>query len=192
MATLGATLGKNGVGAAAGAAAVGFVAGLAAHSARKLAHQGAEIALTKGGDWLDVLKLEHKMVDTLFEQLLKTQDHETKKRTALLLGIKQGLTKHGLQEEDVVYPALREAGIETEAKELYSEHADIKTYLHELEQKPKDDPSWLERVRAFHTLIQHHVREEEDEIYPRFKAKLTKDQNAKITKRMHVEGLLLA
>jgi hemerythrin superfamily protein len=92
----------------------------------------------------------------------------------------------------VVYPALREAGIEVETKELYSEHADIKTYLHELEQKPKDDPHWLDRVRAFHTLIQHHVREEEEELYPRFQAQMSAEQNRKLSKRMHVEGLLLA
>ncbi len=111
---------------------------------------------------------------------------------SVLLGIKQGLTKHALQEEDVVYPMLREMGVETETKELYSEHADIKTYLHELEQKPKDDPQWLERVRAFHTLIQHHVREEEEELYPRFQSQLSEEQNKKLTKRMNVEGLLLA
>lgn len=177
---------------AAAGAAVGFIAGMAAHTARKLAHQGAEIVATKGGDWFDVLKLEHKAVDTLFDELLQTEDDETKKRTALLLAIKQGLTKHALQEEDVIYPALREHGVETDAKELYAEHADIKTYLHELEQKPKDDPTWINRVEAFATLIRHHVREEEEEIYPRFHGKLTDDQNKQITQRMHIEGLLLA
>jgi hemerythrin superfamily protein len=177
---------------AAAGAAVGFIAGVAAHTARKLAHQGAEVIATGGGDWFDVLKLEHRAVNTLFEQLLQTEDSDTKKRAALLLGIKQGLTKHALQEEDVIYPALREAGIEADTKELYAEHADIKTYLHELEQRPKDDPQWLERVRAFHTLIQHHVREEEEEIYPRFKQQLSEEQDKKITKRMHAEGLLLA
>ena len=177
---------------AAAGAAVGFIAGMAAHTARKLAHQGAEVVATGGGDWLDVLKLEHRAVNTLFEQLLETDETQTKKRTALLLGIKQGLTKHALQEEDVVYPALREAGIETDTKELYAEHADIKTYLHELEQRPKDDPQWIERVRAFHSLIQHHVREEEEEIYPRFKGQLSLEADKKLTKRMHLEGLLLA
>lgn len=186
-----ANLKSGAVKAAAGAAAVGFVAGIAATSARKLAHQGLEAVAAKG-DWFEQLKLEHAAVNTLFEQLLETKETDKKKRTALLLGIKQGLTKHALQEEDVVYPSLREAGIEADTKELYAEHADIKTYLHELEQKPKDDPNWLERVRSFHTLIQHHVREEEDEIYPRFREKLSAEQNAKITKRMNAEGYLLA
>jgi hemerythrin-like domain-containing protein len=47
-------------------------------------------------------------------------------------------------------------------------------------------------VRAFHTLIQHHVRDEEDDIYPRFQGQLSAEQNAKITKRMNIEGMLLA
>ena len=175
----------------AGAAALGFVAGMFAVPARKLAHQGLESALAKN-DWFEILKLEHAAVNALFDQLLQTDETQTKKRTALLLAIKQGLTKHGLQEEDVVYPALREAGIEADAKELYAEHADIKTYLHELETKPKDDPTWLERVRAFHALIQHHVKDEEEEIYPRFQAQLSEEQNSKLTKRMNVEGFLLA
>lgn len=185
------TLRNGGMKTAAGAAALGFVAGMFVVPARKLAHQGLEAAVGKN-DWFEILKLEHAAVNTLFEQLLQTDDTQTKKRTALLLAIKQGLTKHALQEEDVVYPALREAGIEADTKELYAEHADIKTYLHELEIKPKDDPSWLERVRAFHTLIQHHVRDEEDEIYPRFQSQLSAEQNAKITKRMNIEGMLLA
>ena len=186
-----ANLNKNGLSAAAGVAALGFVAGMFAVPARKLAHQGLETALSKN-DWFGILKLEHAAVNTLFEQLLQTDETQTKKRTALLLAIKQGLTKHALQEEDVVYPALREAGIEADTKELYAEHADIKTYLHELETKPKDDPHWLERVRSFHSLIQHHVRDEEDEIYPRFQSQLSEEQNSRLTKRMNVEGFLLA
>jgi hemerythrin superfamily protein len=182
---------RHGLSTAAGAAALGFVAGMFAVPARKLAHQGLESAISKN-DWFQILKLEHAAVNTLFEQLLQTDETQTKKRTALLLAIKTGLTKHALQEEDVVYPALREAGIEADTKELYAEHADIKTYLHELEVKPKDDPSWLERVRAFHTLIQHHVEDEENEIYPRFQSQLSPEQNAALTKRMNVEGFLLA
>lgn len=181
--------GSSGLGAAVGAAAMGFVAGVAANKARKVAVQGLEA--TKG-DWLDVLKAEHRVVDEIFDKLLQTQDSEKAKRAKLLVALQHALGKHALQEEDVVYPALRQAGVETEAKELYSEHGDIKTYLHELEERPKDDPAWLDRVRALQTLIKHHVEEEENEIYPGFRDGLSKDENAKLTKRMHLEGLKLA
>jgi hemerythrin superfamily protein len=35
---------------------------------------------------------------------------------------------------------------------------------------PKDSPEWLARVRDFRTMIEGHMREEEDEIFPRFRA----------------------
>ena len=180
---------KNGLGAAAGAAAVGFIAGVAANTARKAAVQGLEA--TKG-DWFDVLKAEHQAVEALFETLLKTDDSEKMKRTKLLLALEQALGKHALQEEDVVYPHLRLAGIETETKELAAEHGDIKTYLHELEELPKDDPKWIARVREFHKLVDHHIHLEETEIFPRFRDQLSAEDNARLTKRMHLEGLKLA
>ena len=180
---------KSGLGAAAGAAAVGFIAGVAANTARKAAVQGLEAGK---GDWFEVLKAEHRAVDALFEKLLQTDDSEKMKRTKLLLSLQQALGKHALQEEDVIYPHLRMAGIETETKELATEHGDMKTYLHELEELPKDDPKWLGRVREFHKLVAHHVELEETEIFPRFQEQLSPEDNAKLTKRMHLEGLKLA
>jgi hemerythrin superfamily protein len=180
---------RGGLGAAAGAAAVGFIAGMAANHARKLAVQGVEAAK---GDWFEVLKAEHRLVEGLFDKILATGETEKLKRTKLLLALEQALGKHALQEEDVVYPHLRMAGIETETKELASEHADIKTYLHELEELPKDDPQWLGRVREFRKLVEHHVREEENEIFPRFRDRMSPEENAKLTARMHMEGMKLA
>jgi hemerythrin superfamily protein len=184
-----ASAAKNGLGAAAGAAAVGFIAGVAANKARKVAIQGAEAAK---GDWFDVLKAEHAAVEAIFQKILETDETNKMKRTKLLLTLQQALGKHALQEEDVVYPHLRMAGIEAETKELAAEHGDIKTYLHELEEMPKDDPKWISRVKEFHKLVQHHVAEEENEIYPRFREKLSSAESAKLTKRMHLEGLKLA
>ena len=183
------SLARNGLGAAAGAAAMGFVAGMAANAARKVAVQGLEA--TKG-DWLDVLMAEHRAVEALFEQLLRTETSEKLKRTKLLLSLQQALGKHAMQEEDVVYPHLRMAGVEAETKELITEHGDIKTYLHELEELPKDDPKWIGRAREFHKLVQHHVHLEETEIFPRFREQLSAEENGKLTKRMHLEGLKLA
>jgi len=147
---------------------------------------------TPVAEFARVLKAEHRVVDGIFDKLLKTDDTQAATRTKLLLALSQALGKHALQEEDVVYPHLRLAGIEAEAKELQAEHGDVKTYLHELEELPKDDAKWLDRVRDFHKLIQHHVKEEENEIYPRFKARLSNEDNIKLTKRMHLEGLKLA
>ncbi len=172
-----------------GAAALGFVVGVAANSARKAAVQGAEAI---AGDWLAVLKAEHKAVDTLFEALLKTGAQHKARRAALFAKIKWALMKHALQEETVVYPALKEAGGDAIAQHLYSDHAQIKIFISQIEQLPKDDPSWIERVREFQAWVANHVREEEDEIFPRFHDRMSPQQNGKLTLLLHREGLKLA
>lgn len=175
------------LGAVAGAAGIGFVAGVATGGARKLAAQ----AITTGahGDWFDALKTEHRQVDAVFKLLEKTTEKDKNKRKAGIQKIEYALTKHGVEEENVIYPALRQADQEAAAKHLYDDHADIKTFLFELKEMEKDDPQWLPKLRAFHALIQEHVREEEEEIYPAFKAKLTDEQNTKLSKSMHAMGV---
>jgi hemerythrin superfamily protein len=175
------------IGALAGAGAVGFAAGVATGGARKLAAQ----AITTGGqaDWFEALKMEHRQVDLVFTMLEKTTEKDTAKRKAGIQKIEYALTKHGIEEENIVYPALREADQEAAAKHLYDDHADIKTFIYELKNLEKDDPQWLPRLRAFHALIKEHVREEEEEIYPAFRAKMTAEQNAKLSKSMHVMGV---
>ena len=179
--------GNAALGVVAGAAGVGFVAGVATGAARKLAAQ----AITTGAnaDWLEALKAEHAQADLVFEMLEKTTEKDTAKRKAGIQKLEYALTKHGVEEENVIYPALREADQEAAAKHLYSDHADIKTFIYELKNLPKDDPQWLPRLRAFHALIKEHVREEEEDIYPAFKAKMSDDQNAKLSKSMQVMGV---
>ncbi len=172
-----------------GAAALGFLVGVAANSARKAAVQGAE---AMGGDWLAVLKAEHRAVEGLFEALLKTSARQKARRAALFAKLKHALNKHALQEETVVYPALKETHTDGMAKHLYADHADIKIFLREIEDMAKDDPLWIERIRACQACVAHHVREEEVEVFPRFHHQMSPQQNGRLTMLMHREGLKLA
>lgn len=176
-------------GAVAGAAAIGLVAGLAANFGRKAVMQGIE---GLAGDWFDVLKAEHLLVAELFEKLEQTDETETKKRALIFAKIKHGLSKHAFQEENVVYPALRAADPDGAAKHLADDHFEIKSLLSEGERLPKNDPQFMSAMRRLKTVVEEHVREEEDEIYPAFRAKLSDDQDAELTARMHKEGLKLA
>ncbi len=173
----------------AGAAAAGFAAGVAVLGARKV---GMQATTAIAGDWLRQLKAEHRLAETLFELGLKTKDHETGRRTLILAHLAYALVKHGLQEEMVIYPALRDDGQTTEAKTLAAEHFDIKTYLHELAEMRKDDPQWIKTWAEFYTLIKHHVREEEEETFPPFHERLSKRQNWRRTRAMNCEGIKLA
>jgi hemerythrin-like domain-containing protein len=172
-----------------GAAVAGAAVGLAANMGRKLFVQ-----MTSGatGDWVDALTTEHEMTLAIFDKIEATSDDQTMMRSHLLAKLKYALTKHALEEENVVYPALRQAGLAEEADELSSEHGYVKTYLYELETMPNDSPEWLARVRDFRTMIEEHMEEEENDIFPRFRSRLSDEQNAKISSMMNKEGFKFA
>ena len=172
-----------------GAAVAGAAVGLAANMGRKLFVQ-----MTSGatGDWVEALTTEHEMTLAIFDKIEATSDDQTMMRSHLLAKLKYALTKHALEEENVVYPALRQASLTEEADELNSEHGYIKTYVYELENMPNDSPEWLARVRDFRSMIEEHMEEEEHDIFPRFRSRLSDEQNAKITSMMNKEGFKFA
>jgi hemerythrin superfamily protein len=173
-----------------GAAVAGAAVGLAANAGRKLFMQ-----LTSGGaagDWFEAIKVEHELTRATFDKIEATNDSQTGTRATLLAKLKYALTKHALEEENVLYPALRQANHAHDADHLGDEHGYVKTYLYELETMPKDSPEWLARVRDFRTMIESHMREEEDEIFPRFRRELSEEQNARITAMMNKEGYKFA
>lgn len=179
----------NGTGAIIGAAVAGAAVGLAANAGRKLFMQFSSGA---SGDWFEALKTEHQMALALFDKIEATDDNQTTMRSMLLSKLKYALSKHAIQEENVVYPALREAGERQEADHLNSDHGYVKTYLYELETMAKDDPAWLARVRDFRSMIQEHMREEEEEIFPAFHSRLSDEKNREITALMNKEGFKVA
>ena len=172
-----------------GAAVAGAAVGLAANLGRKFLVQATSAA---GHDWVETLTAEHELTLALFDKLEATEESQTGQRTALLAKIKYALSKHAIQEEMVVYPALRQANLAHEADELGSEHGYVKTYLYELENMAKDSPEFLARVRDFRALLEEHMRMEEDQVFPDFRARLSDDQNARITAAMNKEGFKFA
>lgn len=179
--------GPDWTGIALGAVA-GFVAGVALDPGRRLAIVGSE---RLAGDWFEILKAEHKAVDAAFGLLLRTTEQQPLRRAAILKHIGWALYKHGLQEEAAVYPAMRHTRAE-DFRELNADHAEIKAFLYDLWRTPRDDRRWLTILTGLHELIQNHVREEEDQMFPDFRATLSKGENAALTRRMLYEGLKIA
>jgi hemerythrin superfamily protein len=132
------------------------------------------------------------MTLAIFDKIETTDDSQTGQRTALLAKLKYALSKHAIQEEMVVYPALRQANHTSDADHLSEDHGYVKTYLYELETLPKDSPEWLARVRDFRQMIEGHMREEENDIFPRFRNMLSEEQNSRITAMMNKEGFKFA
>jgi hemerythrin superfamily protein len=106
----------------------------------------------------------------------------------LLMQLTHMLDKHAHEEEMVVYPALRDANLATEADALNGEHGYMKTFLYELGQMGADHPQWLEKVREFRALVAGHAKMEEEQVFPAFKRGLNGEQNAKITSLVNQDG----
>lgn len=176
-------------GAMIGAAAAGVAVGLIANLGRKAAVQAPTYL---AGDWDQALAAEHAATRKLFDALQGTTDANTTKRSMLLMQLKHALAKHALEEENAVYPALRDAGQTEQADHLNHDHGYVKQYLYDLENMPKESPAFLVKVDDFRRAIEEHMREEEDIIFPALKAKLSPEMNKALTFAMNREGFKLA
>ncbi len=172
------------------AGVAGFGLGLLASVGRKAVVQ----AITASqGDWFEGLKAEHKLAMGIIEALEATTQAETGKRKALLFSLQHALGKHAIQEEDVIYCALRALGDVADADKLGAEHnAEVKQGLYDLEQIDMASPQWLERLGIMKAAIAAHVREEEDVVFPRLHAKMSEEENTQLTARMNFEGFKVA
>ena len=184
-----ASQGLPNFGLIAGVGAAGAFLGVLAMLGRKVAVQAPTYF---AGDWDAALAAEHKATLAVFDAIEATPDSAAGKRKALLTTLKHALAKHALEEENAIYPALRDAGMRDEADELNTEHGYVKQYLYELSELPGDAPEFLATVKRFRVDIEDHMREEEQDLFPRLKAQLSDERNQHLTRVMNREGFKLA
>lgn len=170
-------------------AAAGLTAGLAANAVRKIFIQAPTMM---AGQWDHALAAEHKATLGIFDMLEKTEDSHKVRRSLLLTQLTHALTKHALEEENAVYTTLRVHGQAEEADHLNSDHGYVKQYLFELGSMAADHPQFLPKLRDFRTMIEEHMREEEERIFPKLRGLLSEEENARLTKAMNIEGLKIA
>ena len=144
---------------AAGVAALGLVAGLALSRTKRAALK-AGMALT--GDWEKQLKREHRSLRKFLKGMVDSQLGDTVERASLLASTDELLTRHALEEEKVIYPALRQAGAGEAVDLLFAEHAEMKTRLRGLQEMSFEDALWGERAADLRKLLLRHIHAEED------------------------------
>jgi hemerythrin superfamily protein len=145
-----------------------------------------------GTDPFEALAQDHQKVLALFDRIEATDDGMSLRRNAMLLQLKRMLTAHALAEEDIVYPMLHDdAHRRDEAKKLYREHADVKVRLFELEHKAKNDPTWIDDLRALHRMVQQHAEEEEQIEFPQLRAALDEARRGSLLGEVQREKSML-
>jgi len=120
---------------------------------------------------IELLKQDHEVVKKLLGELSETTERAVKKRTELLRRIELELTQHTAIEEEIFYPALKEAGEKDDAKMYYEakeEHRTVDSLvLPDLKKTQPDSVEFSGRVKVLKELLEHHIEEEEQEMFPR-------------------------
>jgi len=124
-------------------------------------------------DALHLLKAEHREVKAMFQQYHRLAEARGKGDERMLLAsqICVALTLHTQVEEEILYPAARRAltGGEDIVDEAYVEHASTKSLVAQIKTMTSDQPLFDARVKVLGEYVDHHVREEENELFPRLR-----------------------
>lgn len=160
-----------------------------ANLGRKMAVQ-APTALAQ--DWCEGLAKEHKATLAVIDKLQDVSPEHPERRTVLLTSLTHMITKHALQEEQVIYPMLRRQDGDGSADALNRDHGAVKAHLYELAHFDKADPRFAETLSTLRSELEEHMREEEDTLFPALRASLSDEENTRITREMNMAGLLLA
>ncbi len=124
-----------------------------------------------------LLKEDHQKVSGIFQQLEPTTERAEKTRTELFAKLKQELDVHAQIEETIFYPAIKQAA---ETRELvfegFEEHHVVKMLLRELEATPVDTEQWTAKLKVLKENVEHHVEEEEEEMFQKARQVLSEEQ----------------
>jgi hemerythrin superfamily protein len=122
----------------------------------------------QGRSALDVLRQDHREVEELFSRFEKTSASGQKRREQLVDKMIEALSIHAAIEEEVFYPAIRRevAGANDHVLESLEEHHVVKLTLRELQMMNPSDERYAAKVAVLTESVRHHVKEEEQELFP--------------------------
>jgi hemerythrin superfamily protein len=125
-------------------------------------------------DGITLLRQDHKTVEGLFKRFEKAGENAHKAKREVVDRIIAELAVHAAIEEQVFYPAVREAvpDAEDEVLEGLEEHHIVKWTLAELEGLPADHERFDAKVTVLIESVRHHVEEEEGELFPQVRKAL--------------------
>ena len=123
-------------------------------------------------DAIELLLADHRNVEKLFKQYERLVEDEGSynEKEALAAKICAELTVHAQVEEEIFYPAARDIlDDEQLIDEAVVEHASAKDLISQLADMSPDDDLYDAKIKVLSELIEHHVEEEEDEMFPKLK-----------------------
>ncbi len=132
-----------------------------------------------------LLKEDHQRVAGILEKIDATTERGIKTREKLFTQLKTELDIHAEIEETIFYPAL-EKHDETRdiTLEGIEEHRIVKELLAELDAMAKDDEVWTAKMTVLKENVEHHVEEEEGEMFPKARKALSEEEVERLGTRL--------
>src|SRR6201987_395614 len=120
-------------------------------------------------DAITLLKSDHATVKKMFEKEGKLTKKDSHKKASLFNQIKAALEVHAAVEEEIFYPAVKEARsehVKDEVREAYEEHKQIKSSLAQVSSITPEDETYDMKINVLKENVEHHVKDEEGEMFP--------------------------
>ncbi len=134
---------------------------------------------------IELLKSDHDKVDKLFQKVKATEEGEHQE---LFEKIKEELDAHAHIEEKIFYPRLKEEDeLEDITLEGIEEHHQAKMFLRELASLTDDSGKFEPKLKVLMEDIEHHVMEEEGEMFPKVEKIIGKAELEELGKQMEEE-----
>jgi iron-sulfur cluster repair protein YtfE (RIC family) len=133
----------------------------------------------------ELLKKDHEKVAGLFEKLDATTERAIKTRDELFTKLKNELDLHARIEESLLYPALQQFEESSDlTMEAIEEHRVVKRLLAELEAEAKDTEEWTAKLTVLKENVEHHIEEEEKELFKVARQVLGKEELSELGKNI--------
>ena len=136
-------------------------------------------------DALKLLKADHDKVKKLLADGESTTERGEKTRTELFATIKGELMVHERIEEEIFYPALK---AHPKAKDIvleaFEEHDVVDTIMRELEDTDVTDETWGAKFKVMKENLEHHIEEEEGEMFTQARSVFDADELEELGTRM--------
>jgi hypothetical protein len=134
---------------------------------------------------LTLLENDHKKMRKLLEELESTTERGIRTREELYSTIKGELLVHEAIEEEIFYPALKaHPKAEDIVLEGYEEHHVVDVVMAELEGLPVDHESWGAKAKVMKENVEHHMEEEEGEMFKQARSVFDADELEELGERM--------
>ena len=135
-------------------------------------------------DAIEMLKAQHREVETLFKKYDEKGDKAEKGKQHIFESIADALAMHATIEEKHFYPAIKVKRTEDILLEALEEHLGIKRVIADLLKIDSSDETFDAKVKVLKEQVEHHVEEEEGDLFPKVKKIFDVQELTKIAEQM--------